>query len=313
METRAHYAAVGAFVVTMVAIAFAAVLWLARGELSTQNAFYDIFFDGPVSGLRQGAPVEYNGVPVGRVREVMIDPNNVEKIRVTVEIDNKVAIKTDAAAAVETNILSGVSFIQVVGGTQDAALLMPKEGQRYPVIRAHRSRLASVTARLPQVVEKLSEVADRVNAILDEKNQKALADSLQHIESFSASLADRSQELRDLTSSANKAAGALTTLLDDVDKSYVGPEGLGNRATTAFNDIDKTARSLGDASKQAQQALQDVRPGLHNFSTQTLGDIGSLVGDARQLLGNLNRFTTQIERDPSQILFGDRREGYRPK
>ncbi len=31
METRAHYVAVGAFVLTMVVLAFAAVLWLARG------------------------------------------------------------------------------------------------------------------------------------------------------------------------------------------------------------------------------------------------------------------------------------------
>src|SRR4051812_25777014 len=100
METRAHYAAVGAFVLTMVVIAFAAVLWLARGQLNTQYAVYDIYFSGPVSGLRIGGPVEYNGVPVGRVREVVIDPANVERIRVTVEIDATVAIKDDAAASV---------------------------------------------------------------------------------------------------------------------------------------------------------------------------------------------------------------------
>ena len=87
METRAHYAAVGAFVLTMVLLAFAAVLWRARGQLNTQYALYDIFYIGPVSGLRAGSPVEYSGVPVGKVREVVIDPSNVERIRVTVEIE----------------------------------------------------------------------------------------------------------------------------------------------------------------------------------------------------------------------------------
>src|SRR5688572_12186161 len=112
METRANHVAVGAFVLAMVVLAFAAVLWLTRGELTTRRAHYDIYFLGPVTGLRQGAGVEYNGVPVGAVQDVRIDPDNVALIRVTIEIDDKVAIKTDASASVETNILSGVSFIQ---------------------------------------------------------------------------------------------------------------------------------------------------------------------------------------------------------
>ena len=36
METRANYAAVGAFVLAMVVLAFGAVIWLARGQLTTQ-------------------------------------------------------------------------------------------------------------------------------------------------------------------------------------------------------------------------------------------------------------------------------------
>ena len=48
MEIRAHYVAVGAFVLLMVVLAFVTVLWLARGELTTQQARYDIYFGGPV-------------------------------------------------------------------------------------------------------------------------------------------------------------------------------------------------------------------------------------------------------------------------
>ena len=59
MEIRAHYVAVGAFVLLMVALAFVTVLWLARGELRTEYARYDIYFSGPVTGLRQGSIVEY--------------------------------------------------------------------------------------------------------------------------------------------------------------------------------------------------------------------------------------------------------------
>jgi phospholipid/cholesterol/gamma-HCH transport system substrate-binding protein len=313
METRAHYAAVGAFVLTMIVLAVAAVLWLARGELTTQYARYDIYFSGPVTGLRTSAVVEYNGVPAGKVSDVRIDPGNVELIRVTVDLDPNVAIKTDAAASVETNILSGVSFIQIVGGTQDAALLLPKPGERYAVIRSHRSRLASVTARAPQLLEKLIDTAERVNALLDEKNRVAFAESLDNFRAFTASLADRSKDLAELADNANATVRSLHGFIDNVDQSYAGPDGLGKQLSTAIADFDRVAKSLNDTNRQLQLAVQDVRPGLRSFSQQTLGDIGNLIGATRQLVTGLSRLATGIERDPSRILFGDRREGYRPK
>jgi ABC-type transporter Mla subunit MlaD len=36
METRAHYVAVGAFVLVLIAVGFAAVLWIGRAQLTTQ-------------------------------------------------------------------------------------------------------------------------------------------------------------------------------------------------------------------------------------------------------------------------------------
>lgn len=313
METRANYVAVGAFVLAMVALAFAAVLWLARGELTTQYAYYDIYFQGPVTGLRAGASVDYNGVPVGAVQDLRIDPDNVALIRVTIQIDPKVAIKTDAAASVETNILSGVSYIQIVGGTQDAPLLRPEGNQRYAVIRSRRSRLASVTVRAPQLLEKLIDTAERVNELLDENNRRAFGESLENFRVFTSGLVDRNNDLAEIAGHANTAARTLSNLLDNVDRSYAGADGIGNKLTGAITDFDRVAKSLSDTNRQLQLALHDVRPGLRAFSQQTLGDVGSLIAETRQLVTGLSRLATGIERDPSSLLFGDRREGYQPK
>src|SRR6266567_2158339 len=298
METRAHYVAVGAFVLAMIVLAFATVLWLGRTELSTQYAKYDIYFIGPVSGLRVGAAVEYSGVPVGKVSEIKLDPANVEQIRVTVEID--------AAAAVETNLLSGVSYIQIVGGTQDAPLLLPQAGQRYAVIRSHRSRFASVAARAPQLLEKASDTLDYLNDLLDEKNRRAVTQILENVRVLSAGLGDTNKDIAELAVNANAAVLTAGSLLGNVDRSYTGPDGIGNRLATALADYDRVAKDL-------QLAVQDVRPGVRSFSQQTLGDVGALVGEARQLISGLSRLTAEIGRDPSRVLFGDRREGYRPK
>jgi phospholipid/cholesterol/gamma-HCH transport system substrate-binding protein len=303
METRAHYVAVGAFVLVMISVAFAAVLWLARAQLTTQYATYDIYFTGPVSGLRDGATVEYNGVPAGRVKEIRIDPSNVEQIRVTVEIENNVIIKQDAAANLETNILSGVSYVQIAGGTQEAPVLTAEAGSRYPVIRSRRSRLASVAARLPQIMAKLDETADHLNELLGEDNRRSIGETLANLRILSA----------DLAADAKPALVAATTLLRNLDQSYSDPGGLREGLTAGIADFDKLGRSLNDTSHQLQQALQDARPGVRTFSQRTLADVGELVAEARQLISGVSRLVAGIDRDPSRVLFGDRRKGYQPQ
>jgi len=303
METRAHYVAVGAFVLLMITVAFVAVLWLARAQLTTQYATYDIYFTGPVSGLREGAVVEYNGVQAGRVKEIRIDPSNVEQIRVTVEIETNVVIKQDAAANLETNILSGVSYVQIAGGTQDAPILAAERGTRYPVIRSRRSRLASVTARLPQIMAKLDETVDHLNELLGENNRRAIGETLANLRTLSA----------DLAAEAKPALLAATTLLRDLDQSYSEPGGLREGLTGGIADFDKLAKSLNENSHQLQQALQDARPGVRTFSQRTLADVGDLVAEARQLISGVSRLVAGLDRDPSRVLFGDRRKGYQPQ
>jgi phospholipid/cholesterol/gamma-HCH transport system substrate-binding protein len=303
METRAHYVAVGAFVLLMITVAFIAVLWLARAQLTTQYATYDIYFTGPVSGLRGGAVVEYNGVPAGRVKEIRIDPSNVEQIRVTVEIETNIVIKQNARANLETNILSGVSYVQVAGGTQEAPVLTAEAGTRYPVIRSRRSRLASVTARLPQIMAKLDETADRVNELLGDDNRRAVGETLANLRTLSA----------DLAADAKPALLAATSLLRNLDQSYSEPGGLREGLTGGIADFDKLAKSLNENSHQLQQALQDARPGVRTFSQRTLADVGDLVAEARQLISGVSRLVAGLDRDPSRVLFGDRRKGYQPQ
>ncbi len=121
METRAHYVAVGAFVLAIIVLGFVAVLSLGRVEFAQELKRYYIFFKGSVTGLSKGSFVQYNGITVGRVVDVRVDPDDLEKIQVTVEIDyNLVTIKTDARAFVDTNLLSGVATIQIRGGTREA-------------------------------------------------------------------------------------------------------------------------------------------------------------------------------------------------
>src|SRR5215475_13701573 len=182
METRAHYVAVGAFVLAVIVLGFVAVLSLGKVEFAQELKRYYIFFKGSVIGLSKGSLVQYNGITVGRVVDVRVDPDDLEKIQVTVEIDTTlVKIKADARAFVETALLSGVSTVQIRGGTNEAQDLEPLPGHRYPVIAAGSSVFQRVTEAGPQLLDRLMVAVDNLNSLLTEQNRKAVSDTLQNL------------------------------------------------------------------------------------------------------------------------------------
>lgn len=314
METRAHYFAVGLFVVLLFGAAVGAFVWLGGVRFGQEFQSYYIFFKGSVSGLSRGSAVQYNGIPVGHVSDIRVDRDNLSQIQVMVEInDNLVEIKTDARAYLDTNLLSGVSTIQIRGGTQQAKLLQPQKGHRYPIIKAGQNEFEEVKASLPEILADLKQVSRNLNALLDERNRQAVADSLQNIRTVTAAFADHSQDIGLILDHANGAVVALQSLVHDVDQSYASRGGLKDQASQTLKDYDRVATTLTDTARQLQQVIGENRPGLRNFVQTTLPAVDDLVNDAQQLAGNLNRLAEQIQRDPTRLLFGDRRQGYQPR
>jgi phospholipid/cholesterol/gamma-HCH transport system substrate-binding protein len=314
METRAHYVAVGAFVIVIIFLAFGAVLWLGGVKLSEARDTYYVFFKGSVAGLSKGSAVQYNGIPVGRVADIRVDPNNIGQIQVTVEIDTSlVTIKTDARAFLDTNILSGVSTVQIRGGTQEAKVLEATPGSRYPVIQPGRSEIEQVKASLPELTGELKNAAAKLNALLNADNRQAIYDSLHNIRTLTAALAAHSQDVGPILDNTNASILELKLLLQHLDQSYTASGGLKDQVSQTLKDYDRLATNLIDSSRHLQLLITDARPAIRGFNQQTLPGVNDLVSSAQLLAENLNRLLDQIERDPTRLLFGDRREGYRPR
>ena len=116
METRASYLVVGGFVLVSLIALVVMVIWLAGTTFDEEFAYYDILFEGSVTGLKSGNPVRYRGIPVGVVSDMGIDKENVERVRVTIEVPNDTPIKEDAITSLEFQGITGVAYVQFEGG-----------------------------------------------------------------------------------------------------------------------------------------------------------------------------------------------------
>ena len=311
METRANYVAVGAFVLLLLAGAVVALLWLARGQFNRESTYYDIYFTGSVTGLAQGSAVRYNGIQIGRVVEIRIDPQNTSQVRATIEVDQAATvIKSDAVASLEVQGLTGYPFIEITGGSQEAPALQRREGERYPVIASKPSGLQQVVTSAPEALARLIEVADRLALLFDEKNRVALSETLENLRRVSAVAAARAG---DVDSTLGDAAAAMRELRGTVvDLHQLVAKGGEGRDMLA--SIDSASRKLDRLVDHLDAMVQENRQPLRDFSQNSLNQVSQVLVEARAVIANINRITDDIQRDPTRFLFGgERREGYQPR
>ena len=288
METKANYVAVGAFVLACVIGMVVTIMWLAGVQYAQEYSYYQANFKGPVTGLGKGTVTRYNGIDVGRIADLKFDPNDPQSVIVLLQVQPNLNIREDSVASIDSQGLTGGTYVEISGGTSKSPLLTAKPGQKYPIIRTKQSGLLQLEQSAPEVVAKLNVAATRINDLLNDNNRRAIAHVLANLDETTEIIARHSADIdgilkntNEATANLNKASANLQPTLDHVDLTVTK---FGKVATDADAFIN------GDG----------------------LAQLSSLIGDLRRLVTNLNKFSDQLNRTPTSLLFGDRRKGYDP-
>lgn len=279
METRANYTLVGGFVLSFLAAILIFIVWIARFGSETNKTMYDIYFMGSVTGLDAGSVVRYRGVPVGTVKSVQIESKEGNQIRVTASIDKNIILRTDASASIETQGITGNTYVQIHGGTPGNPHLETPEGAPNPVIPSKSSRLEEVVNTVPAMVQQISKLAGDMRELFSEENRKNFNETLKNLRSMTALL----------TPSSHKKAD-----LDDI-----------------LRHLKTTLESLSSASTEIDQFIKENRTGIKEFTAGGLPAFTKFLHEGRDALSAIRRVAESIERSPSRFLYNDTKQGVR--
>lgn len=324
METRASYLLVGTFALLAVAGFAIAIVWMAGVNLNQVSARYDILFKGSVSGLKVGNAVRYRGIPVGVVTGMEINPDNVEQVKVTIEIPQKTPVKTDTVAALEYQGITGVAYVELSGGTHTAPLLTVKPGQKRPVIPSKPSQLQELFETAPELVTRITALVDRIALLLNPQNQENIAGTLENIRKVTGVLADHSAEIGTAITDASatmketqqslhqigELAKSLETLSTNLNKDF---KGVGPEAKVTLEEVRKTAIEFKRAAVTLSDLIDRNREPVNTFAASGLYELTQLLTETRALVAALTRISSQIERDPARFLFGKSQPGLEVK
>ena len=314
METRANNLLVGTFVLLILAGTTVFFLWLARFQFDVEYTRYDIRFPGSVSGLKVGSSVELNGVLVGEVIYIQIDPEEVETVIVTIEVPATTPVRENTLAKLQIKGITGGVSIQLAGGTQEAAPLAPKPGKKRAVITSQASTLEQFLEDAPELLQRLQVLVSRASALLNEDNQAVFAESLENISVLTGALAARTDDIETLFDSAAQtmanlrdASDALKTTAGTINATVDRNE---PEVAALIGDLRKSATTMTRVSIQIEALIEENREPLRDFTSEGLYELTNFLTEARALIDGLNRVTTQVERDPARFIFGDQQQGY---
>jgi len=181
METDKNYFLVGLFVVVLILGGLVFTLWLTSiGRGPTVG--YRIHFSESVGGLKVGSMVKFQGVDVGNVKKLAIEPEDPHSVRVDIHVLEAAPIKADTTACLKFLGISGDMYVELAGGNpNEPNLAATGRNDEPPEIRSEPSSLNAIMDRLPKLINetdhllaKADHIADQVDKVFSDKNVKSV-------------------------------------------------------------------------------------------------------------------------------------------
>ena len=273
METRANFVLIGSFTLAVIAAAFGFVLWFQNLHSTKARSPLRIVFEGSASGLRNGGSVNFNGIRVGEVVSVKLDdPRRVVALAM---VENAAPIRKDTLVGLEFQGLTGVAAISLKGG-EVAAPPVPLDEDGVPMLTADSASLQDVT-------ELIRATLQNVNRVVAE-NQAAVKNTLQNVETFTASLAHNAGKIDDVVQKFNEVMSKADGVMAKTDDLMLG--------------LDTIAG--GKNGGELLQTVKSIREFADDFNKRS----GALMTDGRRTLGDISRAVDNLDRNPTRLLFG---------
>lgn len=293
METRANYTIIGLFTLAIIVGVFGFVFWF-HGSGGGERGYYRIAFDGSVSGLRTGGSVMYNGIRVGEVTDLRLNAQHPDEVLVTVALQKGVEIRHDTDISLEYQGLTGIASLSLKGGTGTP---VPAGGKSDP------PTLQAPPGANADVAQNARDVLRRLDQFIAE-NQKAFHSAMQNLDTFSAALAKSSDKIDSTLSNIDKFTGVLAANSERIDHIAQGLQNLTGGDDGNGGEINEAARSLKTLIDNVEKRTAEITTGVTKLTATGEKKLETLSSNAQRTLNNIDRAVTNLDKNPSRLIWG---------
>jgi len=266
ITTKQQKIRIGVFAVIAGALFVLVLVTFAGVHFLKGRTHYEIVFSHSVYGLEAGGEVYINGIRVGTVDAIGVDPDDIRKVRVRIEIESGTPVRTDTRAILQFAGITGLKIVDLRGGSPTARALPPGgrilEGET--TFDRFERQAMSMLDETTELMKRANDIARTAQQVV--QDLEALTDP-----SSLGSLVDQTK-----ATAANLAAtsSALRGIVDD------------NRA-----GLKASLESIELAAKRTAELVDN-------------GQLRSAVSDLRQASRSFKELARDVKQRPSRLFFG---------
>ncbi|HMK43410.1 MAG TPA: MlaD family protein [Dissulfurispiraceae bacterium] len=285
MSKQARKSLIGAFVVGAIALAVAGIVVFGSGKFFANTVKAVMFFDGSIKGLDVGAPVEFRGVKIGHVTDIILRFDAVDLsavIPVIIEIDRKKITLVRGEWGREPTHLPGLVKKGLKARLELQSFVTGKLLVNLDVFPDKPARLFGQDMgyqEIPTVPSSFAVLSRQLENINVEQIAQDLRRTVESIEKFMSS-----PELKKTINSLNQALNSIDALAKDIDVKTSSPE------------LKETISSFNQALKSIDRLARDIDVNTSPAAAETLEQISSLARAVRTLVDYLERHPESLIR-----------------
>jgi len=312
VSVKANPTVIGVFLLGAIALIVTGLMVFGGGRFFTETVTYVAYFPETVSGLNDGAPVNFRGVKVGSVRriEVQLDAQD---LSVTVpaylqlqrrrirEIGGTIPEGDLIAELIERGLRAQLQLQSIVTGQLSVQLdILPDRPARYVDPIGDFPEMPTIPSTMQEFTETMESLSiqDMVNdahqvlaGLKALVNSPELAEILTGINQFV-----NSGELLGVVNHADEAIGDVQALVSNIDGQV---ENLSNRAEYTLAEVDKTLDSAQKTLDAARQSLSIAAEG-----SPMRYELEQMLGELKAAARSIRLLAEYIERNPDALLRG---------
>ncbi|MET0545042.1 MAG: MlaD family protein [Caulobacterales bacterium] len=284
MEGRANYVVIGASIVAAALLAAIFTIWLGGFNPNRQYEKFEIVFNGPVRGLQQASEVRFNGIKVGEVTSLRIDPDApTKRVIARVRVDGALPLKQTTIARLELNPLTNIALIQLSGGEPNSPRLKGVGGKP-PRLYGRNPQFDNLVLSGEDLLRNSNEAIVQVRKFLSPENVKALTQTLKNLETVSLKLSRQGG----LIDNANVAAANMAEAGASVNQLAIHGDETAQEATLAIAEAREAAKSFRQLSDNAAVTLDDTSAAMPQF-TASARELQMLASKLEEIADELDR------------------------
>ncbi len=308
MENRVSYILIGLFVFALSFSTVAAILWLGKYAQNENYNFYKVITHQSVSGLNPKAPVKLRGVSVGEVKDIYINTENSEEVIVLIRVKENTPIKEDTHALINLQGITGLSYIELEGGTNSSKLLKTGDSEEeYGIINTKDSIIERVDKTLTDIGNKTNRMLDKTDEVMSTKNLKNFEKILENLVEVTATMTATMQMIqakdKQLNNLIQKGVEFEQAVIDAANEVRKTSQEMGVDSHATLISMQEASATTSRVMEALDDKLKEGKLDIDLIVRENLLPFQNDLNDLRTLIIESKELVSQLRDSPSDILF----------